>query len=388
MSALAAASGGSAAVSASEPICSLKIIDEDHVIPLSRNKLFLPARAGNEGKRQQSTVFISYDHWDQTLRLCSWETGKILSGYHDNKLVQKYVGCDVSADGEILAMVTNSCTIEVFHIDRDPNKRQVTMDPSSNNYGDSSMPVDKSGLNAKLSSGGDLAKEPGSVRTGEGSGATIAAPGIKQPYYIDKLATLSGHTRLIRCVCVSKEFEVIISGSDDSTCIIWDLNRLVYLRHLVHDGAVTCAAISPTGGDIITFCRNESKKQNVLRLWTINGVLISQRIVKSRVNCLLFTGAPEGSHRNVILCGTESGTILILDALELSTVHTLRPPTSLLGGSGSNVGLSQTSNQSSSQSGHPTLGAITALAVDPKLSMLYSGDENGTIVAWGVETRR
>lgn len=66
-------------------------------------------------------------------------------------------------------------------------------------------------------------------------------------------AILSGHAHDVISVVVSKEWSVIISGGRDGKVIVWDLNRLCYIRTLKHHkGPVTSLAISPTTGDIVT----------------------------------------------------------------------------------------------------------------------------------------
>jgi len=44
--------------------------------------------------------------------------------------------------------------------------------------------------------------------------------------------TLFGHTEAITCLTASAAYNVIVSGSRDRTCIIWDLNQLVFVRQL------------------------------------------------------------------------------------------------------------------------------------------------------------
>ena len=47
---------------------------------------------------------------------------------------------------------------------------------------------------------------------------------LKQPLY--------GHTEPVTCVAASSAYHIIVSGSRDRTCILWDLSRLVYVRQL------------------------------------------------------------------------------------------------------------------------------------------------------------
>lgn len=66
-------------------------------------------------------------------------------------------------------------------------------------------------------------------------------------------AILSGHSHEVASIVISKEWSVIVSGGRDGKVIIWDLNRLCYIRTLKHHKfPITALAISPTTGDIVT----------------------------------------------------------------------------------------------------------------------------------------
>lgn len=43
---------------------------------------------------------------------------------------------------------------------------------------------------------------------------------------------LYGHNEAVTCLAASPAYNVIVSGSRDRSCIIWDLNRLVLVRQL------------------------------------------------------------------------------------------------------------------------------------------------------------
>lgn len=43
---------------------------------------------------------------------------------------------------------------------------------------------------------------------------------------------LYGHSEAITCLTASSAYGLIISGSRDKTCIVWDLNRLLFVRQL------------------------------------------------------------------------------------------------------------------------------------------------------------
>lgn len=61
------------------------------------------------------------------------------------------------------------------------------------------------------------------VRVWEYSGKDRRAC-LKQPLY--------GHTEPVTCLTTSPAYNVIVTGSRDRTCIIWDMSRLVYVHQL------------------------------------------------------------------------------------------------------------------------------------------------------------
>lgn len=46
------------------------------------------------------------------------------------------------------------------------------------------------------------------------------------------LQALLGHTDTVTCLTASLAYHIIVSGSRDRTCIIWDLNKLSFLTQL------------------------------------------------------------------------------------------------------------------------------------------------------------
>lgn len=52
---------------------------------------------------------------------------------------------------------------------------------------------------------------------------------------------LHGHTRSVTCLAVSRSWHIIVSGSADGTCIVWDINTGAYVHQLPGD---PCAAVT------------------------------------------------------------------------------------------------------------------------------------------------
>jgi WD40 repeat protein len=47
---------------------------------------------------------------------------------------------------------------------------------------------------------------------------------LRQPLY--------GHTDTVTCLAASASFNIVVSGSRDRSCIVWDLCKLVFIRQL------------------------------------------------------------------------------------------------------------------------------------------------------------
>ena len=79
----------------------------------------------------------------------------------------------------------------------------------------------------------------------------------------DKVFT--GHTDWVRCVCLSKDDLMLISGSTDKTIRIWDIESGECIQKLEgHTGGVRCLCISNDGAQIISGSEDKS-----LRIWDL-----------------------------------------------------------------------------------------------------------------------
>jgi len=73
------------------------------------------------------------------------------------------------------------------------------------------------------------------------------------------------HTSSVTCLSVCAEFRIFVSGSEDGTGAVWDLDSLSYVRSLTgHSNAVGALAISQTSGDICTVCRSSKCKPSLV----------------------------------------------------------------------------------------------------------------------------
>ena len=75
---------------------------------------------------------------------------------------------------------------------------------------------------------------------------------LKRPLY--------GHTEPVTCLAASQAYNVIVSGSRDRTCIIWDMSRLIFVHQLrghiapvaaVTVNELTVSAVTTSEGSVL-----------------------------------------------------------------------------------------------------------------------------------------
>ncbi|CAF4901450.1 unnamed protein product, partial [Rotaria sp. Silwood1] len=120
---------------------------------------------------------------------------------------------------------------------------------------------------------------------------------------------LNGHNDTITYLTASQAYRILISGSDDQTCIVWDLNRLHFIRQLPnHAGSISCICVNELTGDIA------SAAGSYLYVWTINGQLLASinTMAYSRqqsILCIALSQMNEWDDENVIITGSSDGVV-------------------------------------------------------------------------------
>ncbi|XP_068183056.1 WD repeat- and FYVE domain-containing protein 4 isoform X2 [Antennarius striatus] len=130
----------------------------------------------------------------------------------------------------------------------------------------------------------------------------VAFMKLRQPLY--------GHTDAVMCLAVSEVHNMIVSGSCDLTCILWDMEELSYITQLVgHTTSVSALAINDLTGEIAS-CAGP-----LLYLWNMNGQLLTCTDAsfgpQPDILCVSFTQRREWDSKNVIVTGCADGTIRI-----------------------------------------------------------------------------
>lgn len=152
-----------------------------------------------------------------------------------------------------------------------------------------------------------------------------------ESFVYKKVVHLRGHDGAIVAMAACQPFSIVVTGSVDRTCIIWDTNRLSYVNSLVgHEGPVQVIATSPTLGDIATVCTTSTTLSKsgpcVLRLWTVNGKMVHRVSLLVQICSLAYTCAPEGVCENVLVGGMADGTIYMWGSWNLTPMRQLLSP--------------------------------------------------------------
>jgi WD40 repeat protein len=151
--------------------------------------------------------------------------------------------------------------------------------------------------------------------------------------------TLCGHSATVTALACAAPFHTLVSGSDDETCIVWDLNRLRYLRTLRGmGGPVRALAVSSVNGDIVVCTRD------AVFLWSINGTFLARTSARLGMSggpivCCCLSDISAWSREGVIFTGHEDGRIhlwaLRYRRTDLAVAAALQlPPLSATVGSG------------------------------------------------------
>ncbi|XP_069741447.1 WD repeat- and FYVE domain-containing protein 4 isoform X2 [Narcine bancroftii] len=210
---------------------------------------------------------------------------------------------------------------------------------------------------------------------------------------------LHGHTEAVTCLAVSLSYNVIVSGSCDWTCIIWDFNTLSYVSQLQpHEAAVSTVSINNVTGDIVS-CAG-----TYLYLWTLNGQPVAKVNTSAepekQILCCCSTEMHEWDSHNVVITGCADGTVQLWRT-EFTRVQVSRndkEPTVLqhiVPDSEKHVvhrwehrlvlcrELSQATGPSGKQNKRNP--AVTALAIPRNHMKLFVGDSWGRVHAWSMD---
>ncbi|XP_024909182.1 WD repeat and FYVE domain-containing protein 3 isoform X1 [Cynoglossus semilaevis] len=119
---------------------------------------------------------------------------------------------------------------------------------------------------------------------------------------------LLGHTDAVTCLTASSAYHIVVSGSRDRTCIIWDLNKLSFVTQLRgHRAPVSALCINELTGDIVS-CAG-----TYIHVWSINGSPIASANTftgrSQLILCVCVSEMNEWDTQNVIVTGHSDGVV-------------------------------------------------------------------------------
>ncbi|CAL9708759.1 unnamed protein product [Knipowitschia caucasica] len=119
---------------------------------------------------------------------------------------------------------------------------------------------------------------------------------------------LLGHTDAVTCLTASSSYHIVVSGSRDRTCIIWDLNKLSFITQLRgHRAPISALCINELTGDIVS-CAG-----TYIHMWSINGSPIASANTftgrSQQILCCCVSEMYEWDTQNVILTGHSDGVV-------------------------------------------------------------------------------
>lgn len=206
---------------------------------------------------------------------------------------------------------------------------------------------------------------------------------------------LYGHTQAVTCLTASVTFSLLVSGSQDCTCMLWDLDHLSRVACLpVHREGISAVAISDVSGTIVS-CAGAH-----LSLWDVNGQPLASITTawgpEGAITCCCIVERPAWDASHVIITGSKDGMVRIwkTEDMKMSVPRQAvmeEPSTEPLSPRGhkwaKNLALSRELDVSVALSGKPSKAspAVTALAVTRNQAKLLVGDEKGRIFCWSAD---
>uniref|UniRef100_A0A8W4FHK6 WDFY family member 4 n=1 Tax=Sus scrofa TaxID=9823 RepID=A0A8W4FHK6_PIG len=206
---------------------------------------------------------------------------------------------------------------------------------------------------------------------------------------------LYGHTQAVTCLAASVPFNLLVSGSQDRTCILWDLDRLTHVSRLpAHREGISAIAISDISGTIVS-CAGAH-----LSLWNVNGQPLASITTawgpEGAITCCCVMEGPAWDTNHVIVTGSQDGMVRIwkTEDVKMSVPRQAAPeePWALPPSPRGNCpGLAQPSLPSSLLGpgiAAPPRPAEPREAIEPlgiNQTKLLVGDEKGRIFCWSAE---
>lgn len=167
-----------------------------------------------------------------------------------------------------------------------------------------------------------------------------------------QLLTLEGHTNWIRSVAFSPDGEILVSGSDDKTLILWNTNTGQCWKTLQgHTERVWSVAFSPDGQTVAS-----SSEDKTVRLWNVNTGEC-WKILRKHTHWV--RGVAFSADGKILASGSSDTTVILWDAHTGEYIKTL-------------------SGQHKAR--------VRTVAFSANNQILASGSDDHTIILWDIST--
>ncbi|XP_027627322.1 WD repeat- and FYVE domain-containing protein 4 [Tupaia chinensis] len=205
---------------------------------------------------------------------------------------------------------------------------------------------------------------------------------------------LYGHSQAVTCLAASVSFSLLVSGSQDCTCILWDLDHLTHVARLpAHREGISAIAISDVSGTVVS-CAGPH-----LSLWDVNGQPLASITTawgpEGAITCCCVLEGPAWDTSHVIVTGSQDGMVRIwkTEDVKMSVPEraagepSAQPPSPRGHKWEKNLALSRELDISLALTGRTSKAspAVTALAVSRNQTKLLVGDEKGRIFCWSAD---
>lgn len=188
-------------------------------------------------------------------------------------------------------------------------------------------------------------------------------------------SSLFGHKTPVTTLAVSKSFSTLLSASSDGTVILWDLNRLEFVRKLAHGRPIECARINDISGDIM-LCRGQK-----VALYSLNGeLLLDQNVCIDHddwiSSCAFYEGTGnEWLESSLVFTGQRRGVVNVWRKI--------------VGKGDGKWTLELVKRLDHVDSKREERGNVDAAitCVTPMPQVVYTGDEDGRVYEWDLVQR-
>jgi len=185
---------------------------------------------------------------------------------------------------------------------------------------------------------------------------------------IQPRSSLFGHRTPVTVLALSQSFNALLSASTDGEVLLWDLNRLEFVRRVDKGSSVDCASINDVTGNIV-LCRGPR-----ISMYSLNAELLldqngGERVDDAIISCACYEGAGnEWLERDIVFTGHKRGVVKVWSKVVRNSTFELELIRQL----------------NHVDAGREDGGNVSAgiSCILPMPQVVYTGDEDGRVCEW------